>query len=509
MSKRRLALFFVLLIGLLTTALSVYGKEGDLVYGELPDLGGEEVVFAVENLYPPFQFEGAEGVALGYEYDFINELAARLNFTPVFETTSFDVLIAAVGDGQYDAGITGISIIDERREVVDFSDAYINLDQYLLVREGEDRFASLDEFVANDELIMGVQQGTSGFFVTQGVVPEERVVVYNQFGALTAALQAGDIDAVPADASAAAGFIGASSGALELVGEPISRDEFGVIFPIGSELVEAFNAGIASVKADGFLDYLYYKWFIDYNSTTGEIYADLPDLGGEEVVFAVENLYPPFQFEGAEGEALGYEYDFINELAARLNFTPVFETTSFDVLIAAVGDGQYDAGITGISIIDERREVVDFSDAYINLDQYLLVREGEDRFASLDEFVANDELIMGVQQGTSGFFVTQGVVPEERVVVYNQFGALTAALQAGDIDAVPADASAAAGFIGASSGALELVGEPISRDEFGIIFPIGSELVEAFNAGIASVKADGFLDYLYYKWFIDYVPVAS
>ena len=254
-----LVLLFVLLLG----AFSAFAQE-DPVYGELPDLGGQEVVIAVENLYPPFQFEGPDGEAIGYEYDFINELANRLNFTPVFETTSFDVLISAVGEGQYDAGITGISIRDERREIVDFSDPYINLDQYLLVRGGEDRFTSLDEFAADDELMLGVQQGTSGFFVTEGVVPEERRVVFNEFGALIAALIAGDIDAVPADASAAAGFIGATADALELVGEPISRDEFGIIFPIGSELVEPFNAGIASLSQDGYLDFLYHKWFFDY-----------------------------------------------------------------------------------------------------------------------------------------------------------------------------------------------------------------------------------------------------
>jgi polar amino acid transport system substrate-binding protein len=264
MRNRQLSSLVLLFAALLLGAFAAFAAQGDPVYGELPDLEGQEVVFAVENLYPPFQFEGPEGEPIGYEYDFINELAKRLNFTPVFETTSFDVLISAVGEGQYDAGITGISIRDERREIVDFSDPYINLDQYLLVRADEDRFTSLDEFAANDELILGVQQGTSGFFVTEGVVPEERRVVFNEFGALIAALIAGDIDAVPADASAAAGFIGATADALTLVGEPISRDEFGIIFPIGSELVEPFNAGIASLREDGFLDFLYHKWFFDY-----------------------------------------------------------------------------------------------------------------------------------------------------------------------------------------------------------------------------------------------------
>ena len=260
---------FVALIALLVLAAPAFSQR--LVYPELPDLGGQEIVFAVENLYPPFQFEDTTtNQAVGYEYDFISELANRLNFVPVFETTSFDVLISAVGEGQYDAGITGISIIDERRSIVDFSDPYINLDQFLLVRADEERFASLEELAALDDTILGVQAGTSGFFVTDGAVPEERRLVFNEFGALVAALDSGDIDAIPADASAAAGFISTTGAGVKLVGEPISRDEFGIIFPIGSELVEAFNAGIASVKADGFLDYLYYKWFIDYVAAPAE-----------------------------------------------------------------------------------------------------------------------------------------------------------------------------------------------------------------------------------------------
>lgn len=264
MKNRRLSVLVLLFVTLLLGAFSTFAAEGDPVYGELPDLGGQEIVIAVENLYPPFQFEGPDGEPIGYEYDFIAELAKRLNFTPVYQSTSFDVLISAVGEGQYDVGITGISIRDERREIVDFSAPYINLDQYLLVRADEDRFATLDEFAANDDLILGVQAGTSGFFVTEGAVPEDRRVVFNEFGALIAALISGDIDAVPADASAAAGFIGATADALHLVGEPISRDEFGVIFPIGSELVEPFDAAIESLRADGFLDFLYYKWFFDY-----------------------------------------------------------------------------------------------------------------------------------------------------------------------------------------------------------------------------------------------------
>ncbi len=263
MSKRTLLLLVLALLTVL--AFGASAQEKAVVYPELPDFEGREIVFAVENLYPPFQFlDPASGVALGYEYNMIDELAKRLNFVPVYESTSFDVLIAAVGEGQYDAGITGISIREDREEIVDFSVAYINLDQYLLVRGDEDRFTNLDEFAANEDLILGVQAGTSGFFVTEGVVAEGRRVVFNEFGALVQALINGDIDAMPADASAAAGFISTTADAVQLIGDPISKDEFGIIFPNDSELKAAFDAGIESMKADGFLDYLYNKWFFDY-----------------------------------------------------------------------------------------------------------------------------------------------------------------------------------------------------------------------------------------------------
>jgi len=236
-------------------------------------------------------------------------------------------------------------------------------------------------------------------------------------------------------------------------------------------------------------------------SAAGPIYTDLPDLGGQEIVIAVENLYTPFQFENpSTGEIMGYEYDMVGELCARINCTPVYETTSWEVMISSVGEAQFDMGMTGISIYPERLEIVDFSTPYINLDQYLLVRADEDRFASIDEFAANDELLLGVQQGTAGFFVTMDVVPDERRVVFNEFGALVQALLNNEIDALPADASAAAGFKSTTADAVKLVGDPISKDEMGFIFPKGSELKDLFNAELEKMTASGLLPDLIQKW---------
>ncbi|MBN2303952.1 MAG: transporter substrate-binding domain-containing protein [Anaerolineae bacterium] len=266
------------------------------------------------------------------------------------------------------------------------------------------------------------------------------------------------------------------------------------------------------MTADGFLDFLYHKWFVEYVPATGELYADLPDLDGQEIAIAVENLYLPFQFEEATtGEVMGFEYDLVAEICSRINCAPDYQYTSWDVMIASVGEGQYDMGMTGISIIDERKEIVDFGDPYINLQQFLLVRADEDRFTDMDEFVANEDLLLGVQQGTAGFWVTLDYLSEDsgRRVVYNEFGALVQALIVGDVDAIPADAAAAAGFKSTTGGAVKLTGPSISDDEMGFIFPKGSELVAPMNAALASLKADGYLDFLLTKWFFNYQPAPQ
>ncbi len=78
--------------------------------------------------------------AIGWEYDAMNEIAKRLNFKVEYQNTSWDAMIQSVSDGQYNIGMTGITIKDDRKEKVDFSDPYMRSEQFMLVRGDETRF---------------------------------------------------------------------------------------------------------------------------------------------------------------------------------------------------------------------------------------------------------------------------------------------------------------------------------------------------------------------------------
>jgi polar amino acid transport system substrate-binding protein len=245
---------------------------------------------------------------------------------------------------------------------------------------------------------------------------------------------------------------------------------------------------------------------------TGVLWAesDLPDLQGRTVVAVTGNDYTPLNFiDPKTGEAVGWEYDAVNEICRRLNCKVDWKVSSWDTMIAAVHNGQFDVGMDGITITDERKEQVDFSIPYMVSQQFMLVRGDEDRFSSAEEFNQQEELLIGAQTGTTNFYVAvynvlDGDESNPRIKLFENFGAAVQALLSGDVDLVLMDAASSRGYIGAHAGKLKTVGDPLGTEEFGFIFTPGSDLVEPFNAAISAMEEDGYLEKLNTKWFFEY-----
>lgn len=244
--------------------------------------------------------------------------------------------------------------------------------------------------------------------------------------------------------------------------------------------------------------------------STAAIAADLPDLKGKEVVVVTENAYPPLQFvDPASGKAVGWEYNAMAEIAKRINITVTYENISWDAMIPAISEAQFDLGMTGITIRDDRKEIVDFSDPYMRSEMVMLVRGDEDRFTDAAGFGADPDLLMAAQPGTTPFYVgvyevLDGNEANPRIVLMETFGATVQALKTGDVDMVLTDGTAGNGYVAASDGGLKIIGSPLGAEDFGFIFPKGSDLVEPINAAIAAMKEDGTIEALNQKWFLDF-----
>ncbi len=484
----------------------------------LPDLKGRSVVAVAANDFTPFDYVDPQtGKAVGMEYDLVNEACRRLNCTVDWKTSAWDGMIAAVHGGQFDIGMDGITINDERKQQVDFSIPYKTLQSFMLVRKDETRFSTPKAFKADAKLLIGSQAGTTQFYaavynILDSNEQDPRIKLFDNFGAAVQALIAGDVDLVLASGESGKGYIGANPDKLKIVGDPLGNEDIGFILTPKSDLVEPINKALGSMQRDGYLDYLNKRWFVLNDPNGKDVYDKLPDLKGRAIAAVAANDYTPLNFvEPKTGKAVGWEYDAVNQICVRLNCKVDWKNSAWDGMIAAIAGGQFDVGMDGITINDERKQQVDFSAPYMTSQQFMLVRADESRFKTPAEFAADAKLLVGSQSGTTGYFtaindVLKSKEGDPRVKLFDNFGASVQALIGGDVDMVLVDAASGRGYIGANPDKLKIVGDPLGSEDFGFILKKGSDLVVPFNAAIDSMKQDGYLDHLNTKWFFLYDP---
>ena len=494
------------------------GGEGDA--DMLPDLGGREVIVVVENAYLPFNYiDLADGQPKGWDYDAWEEICNLLNCVPVFVEAVWEGMIQGISEGQWDVAADGITITEERDEIVDFSDGYVSIDQRLLVRADEDRISEIEDIADDPDLILGTQFGTTNYDTATDFIAEDLISTFDTFPFAIQALLSGDIDAVIIDEVAGQGYLGENADALKLVGRSLSSDLLGFAFPNGSDLVDPVNQALQAMADNGFLAEINAKYFGDsftvtYDDVGDGAYAEdeesgLPDLGGREVLVVVENAYLPFNYiDLADGQPKGWDYDAWEEICNLLNCVPVFVEAVWEGMIQGISEGQWDVAADGITITEERDEIVDFSDGYVSIDQRLLVRADEDRISEIEDIADDPDLILGTQFGTTNYDTATDFIAEDLISTFDTFPFAIQALLSGDIDAVIIDEVAGQGYLGENADALKLVGRSLSSDLLGFAFPNGSDLVDPVNQALQAMADNGFLAEINAKYFGDSFTVT-
>lgn len=225
------------------------------------------------------------------------------------------------------------------------------------------------------------------------------------------------------------------------------------------------------------------------------------DLGGRVITVGSDTTYPPFEFIADDGSVAGFDVDLVNAICERVNCVAVFQTTAWDGIFAALAAGEFDMVASGVSITAERALIVEFSEPYHIVTQAVAVRV-EDAGLSFADLVADARSVVGAQTGTTNAYFAEDEFGRDRLNLYDTFAQAVQALLNGDvrgvvIDEVPADA-----FAAQYAGQLVVNIRGLGEDPLGLVFQIGSDLVDAFNEGLAQIIADGTLDALKAKWFV-------
>lgn len=206
------------------------------------------------------------------------------------------------------------------------------------------------------------------------------------------------------------------------------------------------------------------------------------------LVMATNAEFPPYEYYEGE-EVIGIDVDIAKAVAEELGMELKIEDMAFDSVIPAVSSGKADIALAGLTVTDERKENLNFTDTYAKATQVIIVKE-DSAIAGPDDLEGKK---IGVQLGTTGDLYASDIKDAE-VEQYNKgFEAVQATMQ-GKIDAVIIDSEPAKEFVAEAEG-LKILDEAFTEEEYAIgIAKDNDELLEKVNKALKSLKESGKLD---------------
>ncbi len=221
----------------------------------------------------------------------------------------------------------------------------------------------------------------------------------------------------------------------------------------------------------------------------------------ETLTMGTNAAFPPYEFKDDAGNVTGIDAEIAAAIAEKLNMKLEIKDMAFDSLITAVSTGSVDIVLAGMTVTEERKEAVNFTDSYATGIQVVIVKE-DSTIASIDDLEGKK---IGVQTGTTGDIYCSdtpenGGYGEDAVARYDNGALAVAALQNGQVDCVVIDNEPAKAFVEANEGLKILETEFAIEDYAAAIAKDNTELLDKVNAALAELKEEGKIDEIVGKY---------
>ena len=223
--------------------------------------------------------------------------------------------------------------------------------------------------------------------------------------------------------------------------------------------------------------------------------GDLATVVAGKLTMATNATFPPYEMTTDSGEIEGIDVDTAKAIAEKLGLELQIDDMDFDAALLSVQQGKADIVMAGVTVTDERKAVMDFSDSYATGIQSIIVPNDSD-IASPDDLAGKK---IGTQRGTTGYIYCSDDFGEDSVVAYDNGLTAVQALNNGQVDAVVIDDAPAKEYVAANPG-LNVLDTSYAEEDYAIGMAKGSAREDAVNKALEELKADGTLQSIVDKY---------
>lgn len=427
----------------------------------------------------------------GLDCELIERVAAELGMTVEYQNMAFGSLVAALASGKADVIISNMTATDERRESVDFTQAYFANPQVLVSRKGKSDSAA-DFATAKYGIISVTVQNW-----LEETYPKASVSMYPASADAFLALETGKVDFCVASC-ASAQYMGMIDPGFVIVQDNVLDEACAIaVMKSNQELREALDEALSELAADGTLNEIISRW----TDTAPDDYTlvEVPEGSGSggTLRVAISPDVVPVCFV-LDGEYAGIDIELIEWLAYALDMKVEYINMQFDALLPALESGKADVALSDIVDTPERRESVNFTGAYFDNPQVIAAYRGSSaEFTYLEQMEGQT---IGVLAGSAFDQKIDGRVDDVGYAYYNSISDEITALKSGKVSAVALDEPMAKLAVSKNTG-ITIMTEQIVEDHYGLALPKNSELTDRVNEILTRFRADGTLEALAEKWF--------
>ena len=239
-----------------SSAASSEAASASAAAGELTTVEAGKLTMATNATFPPYEMTTDAGEFEGIDIEAAQAIADKLGLELQIDDMEFDAALLSVQQGKADITMAGVTVTDERKAVMAFSDSYATGIQSIIVPEGSD-IASPDDLAGKK---IGTQRGTTGYIYCTDDFGEDAVVAYDSGLTAVQALNNGQVDAVVIDNAPAKEYVAANPG-LKVLETSYAEEDYAIgMNKDNTALVEAVNAALEELKADGTLQAIVDKY---------------------------------------------------------------------------------------------------------------------------------------------------------------------------------------------------------------------------------------------------------
>ena len=224
--------------------------------------------------------------------------------------------------------------------------------------------------------------------------------------------------------------------------------------------------------------------------------AALTTVNPGKLTMSTNAAFPPYEMTTDTGAFEGIDVEIAGAIADKLGLELQIDDMDFDAALLAAQQGKSDMVMAGVTVNDERKQVMDFSNTYASGVQVVIVKEGSD-IATVDDLAGH---MIGTQRGTTGYIYCSDDFGEDSVTAYDDGLTAVQALNNGQVDCVVIDSAPAKEFVAANEG-LVILDTEYAVEDYAIGMAKGNTaLVEAVNGALDELKADGTIDAILAKY---------